>query len=50
MHQMSILWDRWESLNKAYNDFDINGTKCLKYNIDELIGSDINDCIFSHKF
>ena len=46
--QISIAWDRWECLSKAFKEFDINETKCLKYNLNDLISSDFQE--FNHEF
>ena len=48
INQISILWDRWESLRNAFDVFDLNKTKLIKYHLDELIFADFG--IFCKKF
>ena len=50
IHQISILWDRWECINKAFKEVNIDETKCIKYNINELIAADIDDVNFNYGF
>lgn len=50
IHQISILWDRWECIDKAFQDVSLNETKCLKYNLSEVIASDIVDLQFNYGF